>query len=174
MHRFAVAVAVALIGLGSVTGLSGPHALAEDATPAAQVSTQGITYQPLGLVPGVAMAEAVDMEIARATLAPDFGFPFSADDPAAAMMIMESGEITATVEDATWTISRGASVAAMLAGTPTANGVTDVVETIEPGETATFSAGDVAYIPGSAAGELRNLGDEPAVTLVITYLPASS
>ena len=174
MRRFAVVVAFALLGVGSLAGVTGQQALAQEATPLAQGSAGGITYVPLGYLPGAAMPEAVDMEVARGTLAPGAGFPFAADDPAAAMMIMESGEITATVEDASWTISRGAAVAAVVTGTPAAAGTTEVVEIIEAGETATFSAGDVAYIPGSVTGELHNSGAEPAVALLVTYLPSAS
>jgi quercetin dioxygenase-like cupin family protein len=163
-----------LMGVGSVAGLSGHHALAQEATPVAQSGVEGITYLPLGLIPGVAMPDAVEVEVARATLEPGAGFPFSADDPSAAMMIMEAGEITATVEDAPWTISRGGAVAAIVAGTPAANGVPEVVEVIDAREAATFSAGDVAYIRGNAAGDLQNSGEEPAVTLVITYTPSGS
>jgi quercetin dioxygenase-like cupin family protein len=174
MPRFAVVVAFVLLGLGGVAGLSGPHAMAQDATPVTQSGVEGITYLPLGYIPGAAMPDAVEMEVARGMLEPGAGFPFSADDPAAAMMIMESGEITATVEDATWTISRGAAVAAIVTGTPAADGASEVVEVIRAGETATFSAGDVAYIPGNSTGELHNAGDEQAVTLLITYRPAGS
>lgn len=174
MRRFAVVVAFALLGVGSVAAVTGHQALAQEATPVAQESGMGITYLPLGYIPGAAMPDAVDMEIARGTLEPGAGFPFSADDPAAAMMIMESGEISATVEDAPWTISRGGAVAAIVTGTPAADGATEVVEVIAAGETATFSAGDIAYIPGSATGELHNSGDEPAVTLLVTFRETGS
>jgi quercetin dioxygenase-like cupin family protein len=174
MRRFAVVVAFALMGVGSVAGLTSHHALAQEATPVSQPGVEGISYRPLGIIPGAVMPDAVDMEVARGTLEPGAGFPFSADDPAAAMMIMESGAITATVEDASWTISRGAAVAAIVTGTPAADGTTEVVEVIDAGEAATFSAGDVAYIPGNSTGELHTSGDEPAVALLITYRPSGS
>lgn len=174
MRRFAVVVAFALMGVGSVGGLSGHHALAQDATPAAQSDMAGIAYLPLGYIPAVAMPDSVDTEVARGTLEPGAGFSFTPDDPAAAILIMESGEITVTVEDASWTISRGAAVTAVLTGTPAASGATDVVEVVGAGETATFSAGDIAYVPGNVTGELHNAGDEQAVTLLITYLPSDS
>ncbi len=174
MRRLAVVVAFALLGVGSVAGLTGHSALAQEATPVVQSGMEGITYVPLGYIPSAAMPDAVDMEVARGTLEPGAGFPFTPDDPAAVMMIMESGEITATVEDATWTISRGGVVAAYVTGTPAADGSTEVVEVIDAGEAATFSAGDVAYIPGNVTGELHNSGDEKAVTLLITYLPPVS
>jgi quercetin dioxygenase-like cupin family protein len=138
------------------------------------VGVGGITYLPLGYIPGATMADAVDMEVARGTLEPGAGFPFSADDPAAAMMIMESGAITATVQDASWTISRGAAVAAIVTGMPAADGASEVVEVIAAGQTATFSAGDVAHIPGNSTGELHTSGDERAVVLLVTYGPAGS
>lgn len=174
MRRFAVVLAFAVMGLGNLAGLSGHHALAQDATPVTTAGLEGITYLPLGYIPGATMPRAVHMEVARGTLEPGAGFPFSEEDPAAAMMIVESGEITATVENANWTISRGAAVAAVVSGTPTTSRTTEVVEIIGAGETATFAAGDVAYIPGNSTGELHNAGDEPAVTLLITYLPADS
>jgi quercetin dioxygenase-like cupin family protein len=174
VRRFAVVVAFALMGMGSAAGLPSHLVMAQEATPAAQVSAEGITYLPLGYLPAVPMADSVDTEIARGTLEPGAGFPFTADDPASAMLIMESGELTATVEDASWTISRGAAVSAVVTGTPAASGTTEVVEIIGAGEAATFSAGDVAYIPGNATGEMHNSGNEQAVTLLITYFPAES
>jgi len=39
------------------------------------------------------------------------------------------------------------------------------------GEDATLEAGDVAYIPGSVNGEIRNDGDEPAVGLAVILAP---
>lgn len=174
VRRVAIVVAFALMGVGSVAGLSGHHALAQEASPVAQSGVEGITYLPLGYIPAIPMPDAVDTEVARGTLEPGASFSFTPDDPAAAILIMESGEIAVTVEDASWTISRGAAVAAIVTGTPAADGATEVVEVIEAGETATFAAGDVAYVPGNVTGELHNSGDEKAVTLLLTYLPAGS
>lgn len=174
MRRFALAAALALLGVGSVAGLAGPHTLAQEATPAAPAALEGITYLPSGYIPEVAMPDVVEMEFGRGTLAPGASLSFTTDDPAAGVMILESGEITATVEDAPWTISRGAAITAIITGTPAADGTTAVVDVIEAGEMATFSAGDAAYIPGSVTGELHNSGDEEAVALLITYRPAGS
>src|SRR5215212_9817807 len=48
MRRFAVVVAFALMGVETVAGLSGHHALAQDATPVVTSGAEGITYLPLG------------------------------------------------------------------------------------------------------------------------------
>lgn len=173
MRRFAVVAAFALLGVGSVVRMTGPHALAQEATPAAQTGMEGVTYLPLGYIPAAAMPAAVDMKLARGTLEPGAGILFTADDPSGAMMGVEAGEITATVEDASWTISRGAAAVAIVTRAPAAAGA-EVVNVIAPGETATFTAGEVAYIPGDSTGELHNSGDEQAVALLMTYRPTGS
>jgi quercetin dioxygenase-like cupin family protein len=134
----------------------------------------GISYRPLGYFPAIALPESADTEIGRGTLEPGAGFEFGIDDPAAGLLIVESGELTVLVEDASWTVSRGAVVDAIVTGTSAPNGATDVVEVIDEGELATFSAGDIAFIPGNVTGELHNSGDEQAIALLITYTPVES
>lgn len=150
---------LALLGFGSAAGMPGPRAFAQEATPAPQPTLEGVAYLPLGYLLAVTMPDALDMEVGRGTLQPGAGFAFTADDPAAGVMIMSAGEMTAVVEDAPWTISRGAA---------------EVVQVVAAGEVATFSVGVVAYIPGHATGELRNSGDEPAVALLISVVPTGA
>jgi quercetin dioxygenase-like cupin family protein len=170
VRRFAVVVALVLLGVGSVAGMSGQRTLAEEATPVPG-SGMGISYQPLGYLPALALPESSDTEIGRGTLEPGAGFEFGINDPASGLLIVESGEITVVVEDASWTVSRGAAVSSIVTGTPAPGGETEVVEIVEKGEEATFTEGDIAFIPGSVTGALHNSGDEQAVALLITYTP---
>jgi hypothetical protein len=56
--------------------------------------------------------------------------------------------------------------------TPPASGNEfDVSEAIAASDEGTLSAGDVADIPGSVSGALRNDGQEPAVGLVVVVAP---
>ena len=132
--------------------MPGKVTLAQEATPVAPGSAMGITYLPLGYLPALSLPASADTEVGRGTLEPGAGFEFGVDDPAAGLLIVESGEITVTVDDASWTISRGEIVNAIVTGTPAAGGETDVVEVIVAGEPATFSSSDIAYIPGNVTG----------------------
>jgi len=86
---------------------------------------------------------------------------------------VESGMFTARVE-AALTISRGTALLQTMA-TPAANGDEfDVTEEIAASEESTLSAGDVAYIPGSPNGELRNDGQEPAVGHLLVIAPGGT
>ena len=49
-----------------------------------------------------------------------------------------------------------------------------VIEAVSAGQEMTIAAGDVAYIPGSVAGELRNDGQEPAVGLIFLIAPGGT
>ena len=48
------------------------------------------------------------------------------------------------------------------------------IEAVSAGQEVTIAAGDVAYIPGSVSGELRNDGQEPAVGLIVLIAPGGT
>ena len=78
---------------------------------------------------------------------------------------MESGTFTATIEQ-DFAVSRGAAVQQAMA-TPEGATTPEMIEAIAVGQMTTLGPGDVAFIPGSVAGEIRNDGQEEAVGLVV-------
>jgi quercetin dioxygenase-like cupin family protein len=148
------------LGIGSVR--------AQDATPkAGMMAPEGVTFTPLGVVPGVTLPSPVDLTVARATFAPGAGFPFDPSDPEGALVITESGSLTVHVEEVGWTISRGGAIQQAMATPNAAPDLSGVLEQVAMGEEATLQAGDVAYIPGSVTGDVRNNGQEPATVLLV-------
>jgi quercetin dioxygenase-like cupin family protein len=162
-----VPLVVLLVGglLGSL-GVGPVHA--QEATPeAGMMAPEGVTFTPLGVAPGITLPSPVDLTVARATFAPGAGFPLDASDPEGALVIMESGALTIRVEEVDWTISRGGALQQAM-GTPNAEpDLSGILEAVAMGAEATLQAGDVAYVPGSITGEVRNDGQEPATVLLV-------
>lgn len=156
--------------LGSIT-----HA--QSATPSAgeMQEPEGVTFTALGIAPGVTLQGATDLTVARAEFQPGVGFPFDASDPGGALVIMESGALTIRVEEQGWMISRGAAMLQMMATPMTGEpDLSAILEPVAKGQEGTLQAGDVAYIPGSLTGEVRNTGQEPASALLILTNPAGT
>ncbi|MFN8593157.1 MAG: hypothetical protein U0031_17005 [Thermomicrobiales bacterium] len=172
-RRFAILVVLAL-GL-AVMGGSGAVTRAQEATPSSgeMMAPEGVAFTPLGLAPGVLLPGATNLTVARAEFAPGAGFPLDVNDPEGALVIMEAGTLTMQVEGQGWLISRGAAMQQAMAS-PTAGepDLSAVMEQVAPGQEATLQAGDVSYIPGNIAGEVRNTGQEPATALLILTDPA--
>lgn len=164
-----VAIAVGMVALtqaGSVTQ-------AQEATaPAGQTAMAGLTYTSLGVLPNLAVPSPTDVEVARGVFAPGAGFGLDASDPVGALLILESGSLTVTVEDQTWSISRGAALAQAMATPGTEPEMAAVVDEIAMGEAGTLHAGDVAYVPGGVNGQVANTGTEPASVLVVQMAPS--
>jgi len=162
-----------LLGFARIPG--SPAAFAQDATPAADdMGMEGLTFIPIGFAPGVALPGSVDLEVARVGFAPGAGFPFDASDPQGALVIVESGALTVSVEEQAWHISRGAALEQAMAESPMAPDMSAVLDEVAMGEEATLEAGDVAHIPGNRTGEVRNTGQEPAVALLVLIGPSSA
>jgi quercetin dioxygenase-like cupin family protein len=172
VHRCRVLLSIFVLLLGILALRAQPVAVAQEATPSAEMSMEGLTFTLLGIAPGVALPGAADLEVARVGFAPGAGFPFDASDPTGALVIIESGTITARVEEQTWTISRGAALQQAMATAGTEPDLSGVLEEIAMGEEATLEVGDVAYVPGGVSGEVRNTGEEPAEALIVLAGPA--
>jgi hypothetical protein len=168
-HAFRLLSLLLLLALG-VPGVAAVRA--QDATPPADMSApEGVTFTPLGVAPGVALPSPVDLTVARMTLAPGAGFPLEPSDPEGALLVMEAGAMTIRVADVGWAISRGAAMQQAMA-TPSAEPtIAGVLEQVAMGTEATLRAGDMAYVPGSIAGEVRNDGAEPATALLVLTDP---
>jgi hypothetical protein len=158
-------VTVMMLGLVAANW-SGGVVRAQESTPAAgEMEPEGVGFEPIGFAEGVALPSPADLFAVRFSLEPGAGFPLDPNDPTGGLVIVESGIFTITVEQA-WTVSRGAAVQQAMA-TPEGGDMAGVIEAIAVGQLATLGPGDVAYIPGNVAGEVRNDGQEEAVGLVI-------
>ena len=171
MRRFGVVASLITLILLGLTTISGQRALAQDAAPAAETGMEGLTFTLLGLAPGVTLPGAADLEVARVGFEPGAGFPFDAGDPTGALIIVESGTITAHVDEQAWTISRGGALQQAMEPSDAEPDMTGVLEEIAMGEEATLEAGDVAYVPGGVSGEVRNTGKQHAEALVVLVGP---
>ena len=110
----------------------------------------------------------------RFSLEPGAGFPLEASDPTGGMVVVESGAFTVRVEEMAWTVNRGEALRAAMAGGGDEAGFAAAMEEVAMGEEAVLEAGDVAWVPGSVSGEIRNDGQEPAEGIVFLVGPAGT
>jgi quercetin dioxygenase-like cupin family protein len=177
MRQFAVALSFVVVALlGGVGGWGMPPAMfAQEATPAAdEAGMEGLSFTLLGLAQAPSLPSPAALEVARVGFEPGAGFPFYSSDPTAVIVIVESGTLTARVEEQAWTISRGSALQAMMATPAAAPDLSGVLEEVAMGAEGMLEAGDVAYIPGNLSGEVRNAGQEPVSALVILIAPADA
>jgi quercetin dioxygenase-like cupin family protein len=159
-----------VVFLGLLLALGSGAVRAQEATPGAGPPAQeGVTFTPLGVAPGVTLPSPADLIVVRIAIDPGAVSPFDANDPTGGMLVVESGTFTVRVQEMAWTITRGAKLQEAMA-TPQGD-MAGAMESVAMGQEATLSAGDVAYIPGSVNGEVRNDGQEPAVGLVFLVAP---
>jgi quercetin dioxygenase-like cupin family protein len=151
-----VSAVVMIFGIGGIAPLS--RAVAQDATPAGDSMTEeGVTFEPLGFAYGLELPSPGSLIAVRVTIEPGAVSSFDDTDPTSGMLIVESGTFTAKLE-AALSVSR-------------AGGTFGETEDFAIGDEASLSAGDVMFIPGSIAGEIRNDGAEPAVGTVFLIVP---
>ncbi len=151
-------------------------ATAQEATPQpvpADLSTFSTTL--VGLLPGVSLPPSADVIVVRADFAPGVSVPFAASaDAADTLIIVEKGELTITVSNQPWSISRE-SVLNQAMVTPTASGdLFKLSTTITPGEPGTLGPGDMTLIPATADGEMRNDTTKPVEALMILMGPSAT
>jgi quercetin dioxygenase-like cupin family protein len=175
MRRFPVLVSVvAVMLLGMLALHAQPVAIAqEEATPSAD-EMAGETIEPLGFAVGVPLPSPADMFVARFSLEPGVGFPLEASDPTGGMVVVESGAFTVRIEEMAWTVNRGEALRAAMAGAGEEADFSAAMEEVAMGEEAVLETGDVAWVPGSVSGEIRNDGQEPAEAIVFLVGPAGS
>ena len=158
MRRFAVVPSVVVVVLlGTIALRAQLVTVAQEATPAGE-AMEGLTFEPIGFAHGVTLLSPADLTAARTGFEPGAGFPFAASDPEGVFVVVQSGAITARVDEMTWTITRGAGPS----------------EEVALGEEAALEAGDAAYIPGGVTGEVRNDGQELARALVFLVSPSGA
>jgi quercetin dioxygenase-like cupin family protein len=175
MRRFAVLLSVvAMLLIGALALRAQPSALAQDATPSADMEIEGATFEPIGFAQGVTLPSTADLLAARFSLDPGAGFPLEPSDPTGAMVVVESGAVTGRVEEMVWTISRGGAMQAMMATPAAEPDMSGLMEEVAIGEEATLQTGDVAFIPGNVSGEVRNAGQERAEGIVFLIVPSEA
>lgn len=175
MQRFHV---LALTTVAAATFLLlgvGPHIGAQEATPepvAPDLSTLSTTL--VGLLPGVTLPASADIVVVRTEFAPGVVSTFAPGaDAADTLLIMESGELSVTVTNQPWSVSRGSVLDQALATPATDGDLFQLSSQIAAGEPGTLLVGDMTLIPATAAGEMRNATMEPATALLIVMGPAN-
>jgi quercetin dioxygenase-like cupin family protein len=166
MRRFRVFLSiVAVMVLGTVTLRVQPAAVAQEATPSEGVAPEGGTYEPVTFALGVDVPSPADVFVVRIGLEPGTGFPIEESDPAAGILLVESGTFTVHVNGPV-SVTRGAELGAAMQTAESTGDLSAAAEAIAAGEAVSVEAGDAAYIPVNLTGEIRNDGQERAVALV--------
>ena len=171
-----LAVAVVMLsGMVMVTVGGQSVTLAQEATPPSDegmMSPEGVTFEPLTVVPGVSAADPMDLVLVRIGIDPGAALPSGEEDPDGGLILVESGTLTIRMETPL-TISRAGSFLGAIATAEATGTFTPAGEELASGEEATLEAGDAVYVPAHVAGELRNDGPERAVVLGILFTGAS-
>jgi quercetin dioxygenase-like cupin family protein len=171
MRRFRVLLSVVAVALlGSLALLVQPGAIAQEATPSAAMAPEGATFLPLGFAQGVTLPSPADLVVARFSLDAGASFPFDPNDPTNTLVVVETGALTVRVDEVAWSITHGDALSTAMETGDEADFVA-AQEEVAMGAEATLVEGDVAYIPGSVNGEVRNDGQERAEALLFVVGP---
>jgi quercetin dioxygenase-like cupin family protein len=172
MHRFGVLRSLLVVAvLGTLVLAVQPAAVAQEATPAAGVFTEGgITFEPLAFATALALPSTGELTVSRISLEPGAGFPIEEGDPSYALGFVESGELT-VVQNGPMTITRAGALGEAVVASEEGGAFAPATEEIATGQEVTLGAGDAGLFPPNASGEIRNDGDEPTVVLVVFVGP---
>jgi quercetin dioxygenase-like cupin family protein len=171
MRRFGLLVSmVAVVLLGMLALHAQPVAIAQEATPSADMGPEGGTYEPVTFALGVDVPSPADLFVVRIGLEPGTGFPIEEGDPAAGILLVESGTFTVQVNGPV-SVTRGATLGEAMQSAESTGDLAAAAEAIAEGQAVTLEAGDAAYVPGNITGEIRNDGQERAVALVFLVGP---
>jgi hypothetical protein len=150
-----------VLAVSAVVFSARPIALAQDASPEAgadaEMMQEGVTFMPIGFADGVALPSTASLIAIKATIEPGAKDVFGDDDPASGLLLVDSGALTIKI-DAEVSVTRGDEEFGNF-------------EMVAAGEETILEAGDVAYIPGSVAGEIRNDGNEQATGTIFLIIP---
>lgn len=175
MRRISSLLAVCALVLVSLAALASPHwVLAQESTPAAgpPPEEEGVTFTPLGFASGVALPAQGDLILVDLEIEPGAVSTFLEADPTGGMLYVESGEFTVVNKTSQLTVTRGQAMQeAMAAGSMDDS---SFVETIEAGQETVLAEGDVVYVPGNIAGEIRNDGDVLAEGTIFLIAPGGT
>ena len=174
MPRCASFLATFALVLISIAALVNPQlVIAQDSTPAASPSPEeeGVTFTALGFAPGVSLPAQGDLILVDLTLEPGAVSTFLETDPTGGMLYVEAGEFTVVNQTTTWSVTRGTALEEAMTSETTVE--TSFMEMIKAGEEALLAEGDVAYLPGSISGEIRNDSQIPARGIIFLIAPSS-
>jgi hypothetical protein len=175
MRRTASFLAVFALIFLSLAALASPRwVMAQDGTPPAgpPPEEEGVTFTPLGFASGVALPSQGDLILVDLELEPGAVSTFLESDPTGGMLYVESGEFTVVNKTSQLSVTRGQAMQdAMAAGSMDDS---SFLETIEAGQETTLAEGDVVYVPGNIAGEIRNDGDTPAEGTIFLIAPGGT
>lgn len=172
MHRFARLVSVVTVLLLGMLALHGQLvATAQEATPPGEeMMPEGVTFEPVTFATGIDLPSPGDLVVFRATVDPGAVIPIEASDPSLGILLIESGTLTVQSQGPV-TVTRGAGLGEAMATAEASGDMSNLVESISAGEAVTLEAGDAAYIPANTAGEIRNEGQQQAVSLAFLVIP---
>src|SRR5918998_4456295 len=101
---------IVVVLLGVMAVVAQPVAVAQEATPAAGVFTEGgITFEPLAFATALALPSTGELTVSRISLEPGSVLPIEEGDPSYALGIVESGELT-VVQNGPMTITRAGAL----------------------------------------------------------------
>lgn len=158
MRKFLVLLAVVLsLALGTTV------VIAQDSTPEAEEDFgEGVSFEFLGYGETEEVPSApVGLSLLRLGIEPGGFFPIDPADPALALVVVETGAVTITVE---------APITVLHPTDDGAPGPEDV-EQFAADEEFTMEEGDSAIFPPNIAGEARNDGDEDVSLLIANVAP---
>lgn len=144
---------VGLVPMG-VTPTARAHG---DATPVGRgtdAKSHGVTSDFIAYGPGLPGTGA--LVLFRLAFAPGGVLPLDPHDPTNLLLVVESGAATVRV----------AAPVVVIRAAADEGGRPGDVEEIPTGDTVALGVGDSVVVPGSAAGEVRNVGSGVAVLLV--------
>ncbi len=171
MRRFGVLLSlVVVVLLGAMALGAQPPAVAQEATPAAEESMEGIGYEALAFATALTLPSTGELAITRVSLEPGTGLPIEEGDPSYALAVIESGELT-IVQDDPLMVTRAGALDAAMGEAEESGAFIPETEEIAAGQEVTIGEGDAVLFPPNASGELRNDGDEPTVALVVFVGP---
>jgi quercetin dioxygenase-like cupin family protein len=150
--------------LSSMAPHEQPVTVAQEATPGAQASEAGVTFEALAFAGQIDVTSPLDFAVARITLDPGATLPIDARDPTVGILLAQSGTFTVQVQGPI-TVNRGAGLVAAMATAEATGDMSGMTGAVAPGEAVTLETGDAAFIPGNVSGEIRNDGTKPAVGL---------
>jgi quercetin dioxygenase-like cupin family protein len=166
MHRIIAALAVmSLVSMALIGSVTAPHrALGQDASPSPGMQApEGVTFQFIayGQLPQN-MPPQEAMSMFRISFKPGAGFPVDKTDPTTALVSVERGTLTVTVD---------ADIVVLDGGNMTGQMTQQDFKTMPAGQQFTMTVGDSALFPGNTAGTVSNAGTEDAVILVAQLEP---
>jgi hypothetical protein len=155
-----------------VGGWSQSDTLAQEASPpAGEDMGTGVTFEFLGAAGGVQVPNPADLVAVRFGVDAGSVLPLDERDPTGGLLVVETGSLTVTVEEIWW-LTRAEGLDDRLAAAEASGDFATVTEEVSAGEETTLEEGDVAWIPGSVNGEIRNSGEERAEGFIFLVGPS--